>query len=161
MEKMTYRKKIDLFPQLQVASFLHLFNSNLILKAVGALICSSAWHCRSNYLNQFNFWWLTHQVNSVCPLLYLFRGGRKKKKEEEGRGWFFKLATCYWHIILAPEEISIRNKQPLAFVTFHSTWVREPYISGLFFRIENASLNHGRLTWLEGCKQEEWENLTL
>lgn len=42
MEKMTYKKKIDLFAQLQVASFLHLFNSNLILEAVGAIICSGA-----------------------------------------------------------------------------------------------------------------------
>lgn len=42
MEKMTYGKKIDLFPQLQVASFLRLFISNLILKALGAIICSGA-----------------------------------------------------------------------------------------------------------------------
>lgn len=41
-EKMTYGKKIDLFPQLQVASFLRLFISNLILKALGAIICSGA-----------------------------------------------------------------------------------------------------------------------
>lgn len=119
MEKMTYGKKIDLFPQLQVASFLRLFISNLILKALGAIICSGAWHSRSNYLNQFNFWWLTHQVKSVCPLLYLL-----KKKKKEGRG-VFKLATCHWHIILAPEEISIKNKQPLTFVTFHSNTGKE------------------------------------
>lgn len=60
MGKMTYGKKIDLFPQQQMASFLRLFISNLILKALGAIICSGAWHSRSNYLNQFNFWWLTH-----------------------------------------------------------------------------------------------------
>lgn len=54
-------------------------------------------------------------LGQICVPFVIFI----KKKKKEGRE-VFKLATCYWHIILALEEISIKNKQPLTFVTFHS-----------------------------------------
>lgn len=61
-------------------------------------------------------------LGQICVPFVIFI--KKKKKEREGRG-VFKLATCYWHIILALEEISIKNKQPLTFVTFHSITGKE------------------------------------